>query len=45
MAGKFPDANSVDELWELLVEGKSTVKLADIERLQLSQSGNHADTR
>ncbi|TAQ89052.1 hypothetical protein B7494_g2621 [Chlorociboria aeruginascens] len=44
MAGRFPDAESVDELWDLLVEGKSTVKLADIERLQLSHSGNHKYT-
>ncbi|PQE27928.1 Beta-ketoacyl synthase protein [Rutstroemia sp. NJR-2017a BBW] len=44
MAGRFPDADSVDELWELLVQGKSTVKRADVERLQLSKTGIHADT-
>ncbi|KAK6593243.1 Iterative polyketide synthase CazM 3 [Botrytis cinerea] len=44
MSGRFPDAESVDELWELLLQGKSTVKRADVERLQLSQTGNHTDT-
>uniref|UniRef100_A0AAU8H3S3 G12668 n=1 Tax=Sporormiella sp. TaxID=2012087 RepID=A0AAU8H3S3_9PLEO len=45
MSGRFPDADSVDELWELLLEGKSTVKPAPVERLQLPQSGNHRDTK
>jgi len=45
MAGRFPDADSVDELWELILEGKSMVKPAPVERLQLPQSGNHADTK
>ncbi|KAI1178049.1 BcPKS19, polyketide synthase [Nemania sp. FL0916] len=25
MAGRFPDADSVDELWEILLQGKSTI--------------------
>ncbi|KAI1760611.1 BcPKS19, polyketide synthase [Hypoxylon sp. FL1150] len=44
MAGRFPDADSVDELWDLLLEGKSTVRPADVERLQLSESGLYANT-
>lgn len=44
MAGRFPEADSVDELWELLLEGRSTVKRADEERLQLSQGGNSTNT-
>lgn len=43
MAGRFPDADSVDELWELLLEGRSTVSPADVERLQLPQTGHHAN--
>ncbi|KAK7754813.1 Type I Iterative PKS [Diatrype stigma] len=43
MAGRFPDADSVDELWELLLEGRSAVKPADVERLQLPQTGRHAN--
>ncbi|KAK9417257.1 putative Phthiocerol synthesis polyketide synthase type I PpsA [Seiridium unicorne] len=44
MAGRFPEADSVDELWELLLEGKSTVKRANEERLRLSQGGNSNNT-
>ncbi|KAI1140804.1 BcPKS19, polyketide synthase [Hypoxylon sp. FL0543] len=45
MAGRFPDADSVDELWELILEGKTTVKPAPVERLQLPRTGNHADVK
>ncbi|KAI0838314.1 BcPKS19, polyketide synthase [Hypoxylon sp. FL0890] len=45
MAGRFPDADSVDELWELILEGKTTVKPAPVERLQLPQTGNYADVK
>lgn len=44
MAGRFPDADSVDELWDLLVEGKVTVTLANVERLRLSQVDDFANT-
>ncbi|XXG94159.1 hypothetical protein Hte_000411 [Hypoxylon texense] len=42
MAGRFPGADSVDELWELLLEGKTMVQPAPIERLQLPQTGHYA---
>ncbi|KAF2644665.1 BcPKS19, polyketide synthase [Massarina eburnea CBS 473.64] len=45
MSGRFPAADSVDELWELLLEGKSMFKPAPAERLNLPQSGSHADTK
>ncbi|KAI1115963.1 BcPKS19, polyketide synthase [Nemania sp. NC0429] len=45
MAGRFPGADSVDELWELLLEGKTMVEPAPVERLNLPQSGTHADTK
>ncbi|KAJ8128197.1 hypothetical protein O1611_g5440 [Lasiodiplodia mahajangana] len=45
MAGRFPGADSVDELWELLLEGKTMVEPAPVERLQLLQNGNYADTK
>ncbi|KAI0408576.1 BcPKS19, polyketide synthase [Xylaria palmicola] len=45
MAGRFPGAGSVDEFWELILEGKSMVEPAPVERLQLPQDGNYADTK
>lgn len=45
MAGRFPGADSVDELWNLLLEGKIMVEPAPAERLQLPQGGNYADTK
>lgn len=45
MAGRFPDADSVDELWDLIMEGTTTVKPAPIERLKLPQTGEHANTK
>lgn len=45
MAGRFPGADSVDELWELLLEGKTMAEPAPVERLNLPQSGNYADTK
>ncbi|KAH8727766.1 BcPKS19, polyketide synthase [Phaeosphaeriaceae sp. PMI808] len=45
MAGRFPEADSVEELWELMLEGKSTVKPAPVDRLQLPQDGPHAETK
>ncbi|KAI0145488.1 beta-ketoacyl synthase domain-containing protein [Xylariaceae sp. FL1272] len=47
MAGRFPEADTVDELWDLLVEGRSTVRPADVDRLQLPENtkwwGNFLD--
>lgn len=45
MAGRFPGADSVDELWDLIVEGKTTVEPAPVERLGLSQTGDFANTK
>ncbi|KAI0553005.1 BcPKS19, polyketide synthase [Xylaria curta] len=45
MAGRFPGADSVDEFWELILEGRTMVEPAPVERLQLPQTGNHADTK
>lgn len=45
MAGRFPGADSVDELWELLLEGKTMVEPAPVERLNLPKTGNYADTK
>lgn len=44
MAGRFPGADSVDELWDLLVEGRVTVERAP-ERVRLPQTGDYADTK
>ncbi|KAK4504497.1 hypothetical protein PRZ48_005413 [Zasmidium cellare] len=41
MAGRFPEADTLDDLWELMMEGRSTVKAAPIERLGLS----HGETK
>ena len=45
MSGKFPGADSLDELWELLLSGKSMVEPAPIERLQLPTTGDYANTK
>lgn len=45
MAGRFPGADSVDELWDLILEGKTTVEPAPVERLGLSQTGDFANTK
>lgn len=45
MAGRFPGANSVEELWDLLIEGKTTVEPAPAERLRLSQDGDFANIK
>lgn len=45
MAGRFPGAESVDELWDLILEGKTTVEPAPVERLGLPQTGDHANTK
>ncbi|KAI0442186.1 BcPKS19, polyketide synthase [Xylaria telfairii] len=45
MAGRFPGADSVDEFWELILEGKTMVEPAPVERFQLPQTGNYANTK
>ncbi|KAL2015753.1 hypothetical protein VTK56DRAFT_4881 [Thermocarpiscus australiensis] len=40
MAGRFPGADSVDELWDLILEGKTMVQPAPVERLGLPQTGD-----
>ncbi|KAI1195589.1 BcPKS19, polyketide synthase [Nemania serpens] len=45
MAGRFPGADSVDELWELLLEGKTMAEPAPAKRLNLPRSGNYAETK
>lgn len=45
MASRFPGADSVDELWDLLMAGRSTVEPAPVERLGLSQTGAYADMK
>ena len=45
MAGRFPGADSVDELWDVIMEGKTMVEPAPVERLGLPQSGDHENTK
>ncbi|KAH6635854.1 BcPKS19, polyketide synthase [Chaetomium tenue] len=45
MAGRFPGADSVDELWDLILEGKTMVRPAPVERLDLPHTGDHAKTQ
>ena len=45
MAGRFPGADSVDELWDLIVNGSTTVEPAPAERLRLSQAGDFVNTK
>ncbi|KAK9775631.1 hypothetical protein SCAR479_07738 [Seiridium cardinale] len=45
MAGRFPGAETVDELWDLILEGKTMVERAPVERLGLPQTAEHADTK
>ncbi|KAF2168589.1 hypothetical protein M409DRAFT_36358, partial [Zasmidium cellare ATCC 36951] len=40
MAGRFPEADSLDDLWDLIIEGRSTVKPAPVERLGLPHTDN-----
>ena len=37
MAGRFPDAESVEDLWDLIVRGKNTVESAPSSRLGLDE--------
>ncbi|KAI0862679.1 BcPKS19, polyketide synthase [Xylaria cubensis] len=45
MAGRFPGADSVDEFWELILEGTTMVEPAPVERLRLPQTGHHTETK
>ncbi|KAK6079334.1 beta-ketoacyl synthase [Seiridium cupressi] len=45
MAGRFPGAETVDELWDLILEGKTIVERAPVKRLGLPQTAEHADTK
>lgn len=45
MAGRFPGAESVDELWDLIMEGRTTVEPAPVERFGLPQTGDYAKTK
>lgn len=45
MAGRFPGAESVDELWDLIVEGRTTVEPAPVDRFNLPQTGEYAKTK
>ncbi|ETS78026.1 hypothetical protein PFICI_10088 [Pestalotiopsis fici W106-1] len=45
MAGRFPGADSVDELWDLIMEGKTTVQPAPTQRFGLPTTGDHANTK
>ncbi|KAI1846151.1 hypothetical protein JX266_007676 [Neoarthrinium moseri] len=45
MAGRFPGADSVDELWDLIMEGKSMVEPAPLDRLKLSETGEQAGVK
>ena len=47
MSGKFPGADSLDELWELLLSGKSMVERAPSDRLRLPgpETGDDSGTK
>lgn len=45
MAGRFPGADSVDELWDLIMEGRTTVEPTPAERFNLPQTGEYAKTK
>jgi 3-oxoacyl-(acyl-carrier-protein) synthase len=45
MAGRFPGADSVDELWKLITEERTTVEPAPVARLHLPQTGDHENTK
>ncbi|KAF5857101.1 hypothetical protein ETB97_006245 [Aspergillus alliaceus] len=45
MSGRFPGADSLDELWELLLSGTSMAEPAPVERFQLPITGEYANTK
>ena len=46
MSGRFPGADSLDKLWELLISGRSMVERAPSDRLRLPgpETGDHSGT-
>ena len=46
MSGRFPGADSLDKLWDLLLSGRSMVERASSDRLRLPgpKTGDHPDT-
>ncbi|CAI6331173.1 unnamed protein product [Periconia digitata] len=45
MSGRFPGADSLDELWQLLLSGKVMAQRAPVERLNLPQTGDYENTK
>lgn len=45
MAGRFPGADSVDELWDLITQGKVMAERAPVDRFNLPQTGDHEKTK
>ncbi|KAJ5161072.1 Acyl transferase/acyl hydrolase/lysophospholipase [Penicillium capsulatum] len=45
LSGRFPGADSLDELWELLLSGKSMAEPAPVERFQLPTTGEYTNTK
>lgn len=47
MSGRFPGADSLDELWELLLSGRSMAERAPSDRLRLPgpENGDHSGTQ
>ena len=47
MSGRFPGADSLDKLWELLLSGRSMVERAPSDRLRLPgpETGDHSGTQ
>ncbi|KAJ5950631.1 uncharacterized protein N7479_009044 [Penicillium vulpinum] len=45
VSGRFPGADSLDELWELLLSGKSIAEPAPVKRLQLPTTGEYANKK
>lgn len=45
MAGRFPGADSVDELWDLIIEGKTMVEPAPIEAFGLPELRSDTGTK
>lgn len=45
MAGGCPGGGSIDELWDLILEGRATVEPAPVERPGLRQTGDYGNTK
>lgn len=44
MAGRFPGADTVDKLWDILLEGRSVAEPADVHRLQLPEKDKNVSS-